>query len=111
MARTRFARIITMKAKAGKGNEFLKNFREGVASTAGEIKGIRRLYLLRPVGKVDDFVAISFWDDEKAAEEYAKSPTNDTYGDALASVQKGREKVKKYHVELHVVGKGVGREG
>ena len=110
MAKTRFVRIISMKAKAGKGNEFLKRFRESVATTAGEIEGMRRLYLLRPVGKKDKFVAISLWDDEESAEKYAKSPRNSKYGDQLASVQKGKERVKMYDVELHVVGKGVGTE-
>ena len=110
MANTRFVRIITMKAKAGKGNEFVKKFRDGVAATAGEIEGMRRLYLLRPVGKKDKFVAISLWDDEESAKKYAKSPRNKKYGDQLASVQKGKERVKKYGVELHVVGKGVGTE-
>ena len=111
MANTRFVRIITMKAKAGKGNEFLKKFREGIAATSGEIEGMRRLYLLRPVGKKDRFVAISLWDDEEAAKKYAKSPRNSKYSDQLASVQKGKERVKKYEVELHVVGKGVSGEG
>ena len=111
MANTRFVRIITMKAKAGKGSEFLKKFRESVVATAGEIEGMRRLYLLRPMGKKDKFVVISLWDDEEAAEKYAKSPRNSKYGEQLASVQKGKERVKKYEVELHVVGKGVGEEG
>ena len=110
MAKARFARIITMRAKAGKGNEFLKRFGEGVAATAGDIEGMRRLYLLRPVGKKDKFVAISLWDDEEAAEEYARTPRNKKYGDQLASVQKGKERVKKYEVEIHVVGKGVSKE-
>ena len=99
-----------MKSKAGKGNEFVKKFRDVVAATAGEIEGMRRLYLLRPVGKKDKFVVISLWDDEESAEEYARSPRNDEYGDQLTTVQKGRERVKKYKVELHVVGKGVGEE-
>jgi len=111
MANTRFVRIITMKAKAGKGNEFVKRFRDGIAATSGEIEGMRRLYLLRLVGKKDKFVAISLWDDQDAAEKYAKSPRNRKYGDQLALVQKGKERVKKYEVELHVVGKGVGAEG
>ena len=110
MANTRFVRIITMKAKAGKRNEFVKRFRDSVAATAGEIEGMRRLYLLRPVGKKDKFVVISLWDDEESAEDYAKSGQNSKYGDQLASVQKGKERVKKYEVELHVVGKGVSEE-
>ena len=110
MASTRFVRIITMKAKAGKGNEFVKRFRDSVAATAGEIEGMRRLYLLRLVGKKDKFVVISLWDDEESATEYAKSGRNSKYGDQLASVQKGKERVKKYEVELHVIGKGVSEE-
>jgi quinol monooxygenase YgiN len=103
----RFARIITMKAKPGKGDEFLKRFKEGVASTAADIDGIRKLYLFRPVGRSDEFVAISLWDDEDAAERYAGSGRNQQYGRKLAAVQRGKERVKKFHVELHVVGKGV----
>jgi len=110
MTSARFVRIITMKPKAGKGNEFVKRFRDGIAATSGEIEGMRRLYLLRPVGKKDKFVAISLWDDEEAAENYAKSPRNRKYGEQLALVQKGKERVKKYEVELHVVGKGASEE-
>ena len=105
MAEQRFARIITMKAKQGKGREFVERFKEEVAATGVDIEGIRRLYLLRPVGKKDEFVVVSLWDDEKAAEEYAGSERNRGYGERLAAVQKGKERVKKFHVELHVVGK------
>ena len=110
MANTRFVRVITMKAKAGKGNEFVKRFRDVVAATAGEIEGMRRLYLLRPAGKKDKFTVISLWDDEESARTYAKSPRNKKYGEQLALIQKGKERVKKYNVELHVVGKGVSEE-
>ena len=110
MTKTRFARIITMKAKAGKGKEFLRRFEGSVAATAGEIEGMRRLYLLRSMRNKNKFVVISLWDDEVAAEEYARSPRNSKYGDQLTSVQKGKERVKQYEVELHMVGKGVGGE-
>jgi len=103
MGTKRFARIITMKAKPGKGNAFVKKFEEDVAATAVGLKGMRRLYLLRPVGKKDDFVVVSMWDDQKAAEDYAKSGKNKGYAEKLASVQAGRERVRKFHVELHVV--------
>lgn len=107
MGKTRFARIIAMRAKPGGGDEFLKTFRKEVASTAVDLKGIRRLYLLRRVGNPDEFVAFSLWDDEKAAESYARSGTNKKYAKKLAEVQKGKENVRKFEVELHVVGKGV----
>ena len=111
MAKKRFARIITMKAKPGRGDEFLKRFRDGVARTAVELEGMRKLYLLRPVGKSDEFIAISLWDDEEAAEKYARSRRNEQYGDMLAAFQWGKEKVKKLNVELHVVGERVKGRG
>jgi heme-degrading monooxygenase HmoA len=107
MVKKRFARMITMRAKKGRGREFLKTFRSRVASSAVEIDGMRRLYLLSPVGKKDEFVVISLWDDERAAENYAASGRNKQYEAKLASVQEGRERVRKFHVELHVVGEGV----
>ncbi len=110
MVDRRFARIITMKAKPGKGGEFLKTFSDRVASTAGEIEGMRRLYLLRPAGRSDEFVVISLWDDEKAAEKYAKSGRNKEYAEALARVQSGKERVKKFNVELYAVGRAATRD-
>jgi len=110
MSEKRFARIITIKAKPGKGDAFVRRFKDGVASTAVDLKGMRRLYLMRPVGKKDEFVVVSLWDDQKAAEDYAKSGSNKGYADRLASVQEGRERVRKFHVELHVVGNSVGEK-
>jgi len=107
MASARFARIISMKAKTGKGDEFAKEFRDGVASTAVDIEGMRRLYLLRSVGKGDDFIVVSLWDGERAAEAYAKSGKDKRYEKRLAAVQDGKETVKKYRVAVHVLGKGV----
>jgi heme-degrading monooxygenase HmoA len=107
MDNARFARIISMKAKPGKGNEFLRVFRKEVMSTAVELEGMRRLYLFRQVGKEDEFVALSLWDNEKAAENYAKSGSDRKYSEKLAGVQEGKERVRKFYVESHVVGKSV----
>ena len=85
------------------GGEFLKSFRDDVAASAVDIEGMRRLYLLRPVGKRDEFVAISFWDDEKAAEKYARSGRNKEYSEGLAAVQQGKEVVTKINHELPVL--------
>lgn len=109
MAKTRFARLITMRARQGKGDEFVKTFRDGVAKTAVEIGGMRRLYLLRQVGKDDEFVVLSLWDNQRAAEKYANSGENRRYAEILATVQVGKERVEKLCVEAHVVGKGAGR--
>jgi len=110
MEETKFARIITMKAKPGKGREFAETFKAEVASTAVKLEGMRRLYLLRPVDKKGEFVAISLWDNEGSAAKYAKSPQNKDYGKRLAAVQSGTEVVKKFYVESHVVGESL-KEG
>lgn len=112
MNETRFARIITMKAKPGKGREFVKTFGTSVAFSATKLKGLRRLYLLRQVGKKEDFVVLSFWDNEKTAEDYAKSGADKKYATKLSRMQEGKERVKKFHVELHVIGRSIeDREG
>jgi len=110
MDKIRFARIITMKARPGKGDEFLGVFKKQVASTAVDLEGMRRLYLLQSVGKKDEFVVISLWNDKKAAEKYAKSGNNKRYGAKLATVQEGKERVRKFHVELHAVGRTARRK-
>ena len=103
--KTRYARIITIKAKPGKGAEFVKTFKDKVVPTGVELEGIRRMYLLRAVGKKDEFVVVSLWNGEEAAEKYAKSASNRRYGSVLATVQEGKERVRKFHVELHSVGR------
>lgn len=103
--KTRFARIITMKAKPGKGDEFVRTFRNQVAPTGVKLEGIRRMYLLRAVGKKDEFVVVSLWDSQEAAEKYARSGSKKRYGATLSTVQEGKERVRKFHVELHAVGR------
>ena len=62
-----------MKAKPGKGDEFVRRFRNDVASTAVDID--------------------------------AKSGRNSAYSDRLAAVQKGKERVRGYHLVVEVEGK------
>jgi heme-degrading monooxygenase HmoA len=103
--RTRFARIISMKAKPGKGDEFVRTFEKEVAPSGVKLEGIRRVYLLRPVGKKDEFVVVSLWDSQEAAEKYAKGSRIKQNASALAKVQEGKERVRKFHVELHALGR------
>ena len=104
MEEQRYARLITMKAKRGRGDEFRKVFEREVVPTAKKLKGMRRLYLLREAGKKDEFVVISMWRSERDAENYAKSGRNREYAKRLGGVQSGRERVKKLHVTIHAVG-------
>jgi heme-degrading monooxygenase HmoA len=105
MEKTRFARIISMKAKPGKGDEFVKTFKDEVAPDGVKLEGIRRVYLLRPVGKKDEFVVVSLWDSQEAAEKYARGSKIKQNAAALAKVQEGKERTRKFHVELHALGK------
>lgn len=104
MKEQRFARLITMKAKRGRGDEFKKAFETEVVPTARRIRGMRRLFLLREVGKKDEFVVVSLWGSRADAERYVRSGANAGYEKKLKEVQSGREKVKKMRVELHTVG-------
>jgi quinol monooxygenase YgiN len=99
-----YARIITMKAKPGKGDEFVRTFRDDVASTAVDIDGLRRLFLFRADDNKDDLVAISIWYGEDSAKKYVKSGRNSAYADRLAAVQKGKERVRGYHLVVDVEG-------
>lgn len=93
-----------MKVKPGMGGKFRKTFEKEVASTSAKLEGLRRLYLLEPVEKSDEFVAVSLWDNQKSAEKYARSGKNKAYADKLADFMEGEERVKKFHVLIHVVG-------
>jgi heme-degrading monooxygenase HmoA len=104
MTRAKFARIITMRAKPGRGTEFVSTFRDEVASTAVQLKGLRRLYLFRRADKEDDFMVLSLWDDAKHAEAYAKSGKDRDYTSRLARVQRGKERVRKFRLEVDIEG-------
>jgi len=102
VTKAKFARIITMKAKPGRGADFVRTFRDEVASTAMQLKGLRRLYLFRQAEKEENFVVLSLWNDAKHAEAYAVSGKNRDYTSRLARVQRGKERVRKFHLELDV---------
>jgi heme-degrading monooxygenase HmoA len=100
---TRFARLISMKTRAGEGEKFVMVFRREILPMAEKLHGMRRLYLLRPVGRENEFVVLSLWDDKEAAERYAKSGKKDA-DSKLLGLLAGRERVRKFHVEAHAVG-------
>jgi len=110
MEQTRFARLIVMKPKRGKSRKFVEMFKSEIASTAGEIAGLRRMYLLAPVDKKGEFIVLSLWDDKKSAEAYAKSARDDAYAAKLDKVLK-KMKVRKCTVESHIVGDASKGEG
>ena len=101
----RYLRIISMKAQPGMGDAFVKKFRKDVASTALDLDGLRRLFLFRSEDKKDDFVVVSIWQGEDKAKKYVKSGKNKAYVNKLSEVQKGRERVRGFYLELDVEGR------
>ena len=101
MGHSTYARLITVKAKKGKGGQFAKTFDVGIASTAMEIEGLQELYLFSPIGKKDEFLVLSLWDVEQSAKNYVKSGRDTKYGSKLAKFQQGPDTIKKFRVELH----------
>jgi heme-degrading monooxygenase HmoA len=110
MEQTRFARLIVMKTKRGKSRSFVDTFKSEVASTAGEIAGLRRLYLLGPADKKGEFIVLSLWDDKKSADTYTRSGRDDAYSAKLDKVLSSMN-VRKCKVESHIVGQGTKDEG
>jgi heme-degrading monooxygenase HmoA len=100
MNQPKYARLISVKAKKGKGRLFAKAFEDRIASTAGKIAGLQDLYLLSPVGKSDKFLILSLWDAETSAQKYLKSGQDVKYAAKLSKLQKGKERVKPHTVLL-----------
>ncbi len=96
-----------MKIKRGNEAEFLRLFREETAPRAQKENGLRRLYLLRPTERNEEFVALSLWDSEKDAENYVNSGEYDRNVDRLDALLEGGPVLTTFKVEHHVVGKSV----
>jgi heme-degrading monooxygenase HmoA len=104
MNQPKYARVISVKAKKGKGRLFARAFEEGIASTAGKIAGLQDLYLFSPVGKPDKLLILSLWDEETSAKNYLKSGQDVKYAAKLSKLQKGEERVKPHRVLLRTLG-------
>lgn len=100
-----------MKVRAGKAREFVKVFQEKVVPSAVKEPGLRRLYLLRPIGPDNEFVGFSLWNSEKDAEKYVKSGHYKSNIERLDLLLDGEPIVEKFTVEKHAVGRSVRPSG
>ncbi|MDA4128926.1 MAG: antibiotic biosynthesis monooxygenase [Thaumarchaeota archaeon] len=105
----KFARLITMKVRKGLRSKFTKTFASEVASTSIGLKGLRRLYLFKPIAKGGEFVVLSLWDSETDAKAYAKSSRYRAYNAKLAPFLKREAQVRELKIKLHKVGVSVRR--
>ena len=100
----RFIRLITMNVKRGKGNSFVRMFERDIASSSINLKGLRRLYLLRSHANRDDFVVLSFWNTKRDAERYATGEQFNRNAVKLAKYLRKKQRTSKFDVQLHTVG-------
>ncbi len=96
-----------MKVRRGTAREFVRVFQEKVVPSVVKEPGLRRLYLLRPIGPDDEFVGFSLWNSENDAERYVKSGHYNSNVDKLELLLDGEPIVEKFTVEKHAVGRSV----
>jgi heme-degrading monooxygenase HmoA len=100
-----FVRQIPMKVKSGKIDEYVKVMEKSVFPRTRRCRGARRLYLLRSHGKKGktSFVVMTLWDNEEAAEGYAKSDAYEKNSAELLPLIVSEPKLDEYEVVVHDV--------
>jgi heme-degrading monooxygenase HmoA len=100
---SRFVRRVALKVKQDSVQDFISAFADTVIPRTKKSKGIRRLYLLRPVAETNEFVSLTFWDSQEAADAYSKSGTFDANSDQLKQFLEADPALTEYHIEVHEV--------
>ncbi len=93
--------------RPGKETDFAKVFEEKLLPSALKEAGLRRLYLLRPLGSPAEFVTFSLWDSEKEADEYVNSGRYKSYVSKFSQLLEEEPTVSAFVVEIHAVGQSV----
>src|SRR2546426_9122851 len=106
-ASSRFARLVSIRVRAGKETDFAKTFEGKILPSALKEAGLRRVYLLRPLGSPTEFVTFSFWDSEKEAEEYVDSGRYRSYVSKVSELLEEEPTVQRFVVDIHAVGQSV----
>src|SRR5438445_2745890 len=104
---SRFARLVSIRVREGKETDFAKTFEEKILPSALKEAGLRRVYLLRPLGSPTEFVTFSLWDSEKEAEEYVDSGRYRSYVSKISELLDGEPTVSRFVVDIHAVGQSV----
>ena len=104
---SRFARLVSIRVRPGKETDFAKTFEEKILPSALREAGLRRVYLLRPLGSPAEFVTFSLWDSEKEAEEYVDSGRYRSYVSKISELLEEEPTVSRFVVDIHAVGQSV----
>ncbi len=104
---SRFARLVSIRVRPGKETDFAKVFEEKLLPSALKETGLRRLYLLRPLGSPAEFVTFSLWDSEKKADEYVNSGRYKSYVSKFSHLLEEEPTVSTFAVDIHAVGHAV----
>jgi len=103
----RFARLVSIRVRPGKEADFAKTFEKKILRSALGEAGLRRVYLLRPLGSPAEFVTFSLWDSEREAEEYVDSGRYRSYVSKISELLEEEPTVSRFVVDIHAVGQSV----
>jgi heme-degrading monooxygenase HmoA len=68
-----WVRIVSLKIRPGKLEEFEQLYRGQVIPALRKIKGCRYIYLAERSGKLDEVISVTSWENKEDAENYEKS--------------------------------------
>jgi heme-degrading monooxygenase HmoA len=68
-----WVRIVSLKLRPGKLEEFERMYREQVIPVLRNIKGCRYIYLAERSGRMDEVISVTSWESKEDAENYEKS--------------------------------------
>jgi heme-degrading monooxygenase HmoA len=68
-----WVRIVSLKLRPGKLEEFEQLYREQVIPALRKVKGCRYIYLAERSGKTDEVLSVTSWESKEDAENYEKS--------------------------------------
>jgi heme-degrading monooxygenase HmoA len=95
-----------LKVKPDKADEFRSVMRGRVYPKLRREKGVRRIYLLQPLEKTNEFVSLTLWNNEKDADDYESARYNE-YLDTIKDLLDEDPSVTKFKIESHAVGQTV----
>lgn len=65
-----YLRMVSLKFKEGKVDEFKKHYEEKVIPLLRSVKGCKTAFLAAPSDSPNELISVTEWEDEKAAQEY-----------------------------------------
>jgi len=101
--RIRFARRVSLRARPDKVDDFLSVIRSKVYPELSREDGLRRVYLLRDTANPNEFVSLTLWDSEGAADAYEVRGHYSANRDRVREYLEEEPTVSQFEVEYHTV--------